>query len=358
MIVLPYVEHAPRIGPRVAAHASSAVIGRTEIGPDCSLAELTLLRADGEDVRVGADCWFGEASTVHIADRVYPALIGSHVTVGRYGLVHACTVGDDCVIGEHAAVMDGSVLGPGAVVAAESIVPPGKKLEGGWLYAGAPARPVERVSSTLLEQLHRAIRSGAGRQASRVFAASQVFAASRAPDLRHAPGSGTAGPFGRGVYVAPTASLAGRVVLAPECSVWFGVEIDAGEATVEIGERTNVQDNSRLYAGKHGEDIRIGPRVVIGHNVRIFPSTIEADAIIGMEAVIGKGTIVRTGGLVAAGSVTEPGTDVAPGQVWSGRPARAARVLSERNREEFSRAVDIYVEYAANFAKACPAPPG
>lgn len=343
MIVLPYQAHAPRIGAHVAAHPSSAVIGRTELGSGCSLGELALVRADGEDVRIGADCWFGEASTVHISDRLYPAQVGSHVTVGRYGLVHACTVGDDCVIGEHAAVMDGSVLGAGAVIAAESIVPPGKTLEGGWLYAGAPARPVARVSSALLERLHRAIRNNSGAQVPHVLAAARV------PQLRYAAGTGVNQFFAPGAYVAPTASLAGRVVLAPCSSVWFGVEIDAGEATVEIGEQTNVQDNSRLYAGKPGEDIRIGPRVVIGHNVRIFSSTIEEGAIIGMEAVIGKGTVVRAGGCVAAGSITEPGTEVAAGQVWSGRPARAARVLSDHNRAEFARAVQVYVEYAGNY---------
>jgi carbonic anhydrase/acetyltransferase-like protein (isoleucine patch superfamily) len=343
MIVLPYLEHAPRIGPQVRGHVSSAVIGRTELGSGCSLGELTLVRADGEDVRIGDDCWFGEASTVHIADRLYPAVVGSHVTVGRYGLVHACTVGDDCVIGEHAAVMDGSVLGAGAVIAAESIVPPGKILEGGWLYAGAPARPVERVPSVLLEALHRAIRGGSDTEVPHVLAASRV------PQLRYAPGSGINRVFAQGAYVAPTASIAGRVLLGRCSSVWFGVEIDAGEATIEIGEQTNVQDNSRLYAGKPGEDIRIGPRVVIGHNVRIFPSTIEEGAIIGMGAVIGKGTVVRAGGCVAAGSVTEPGTEVAAGRVWSGRPARAARILSDRNREEFAHAVRVYVEYAGNF---------
>ena len=343
MIVLPYLAHAPRIGAQVRGHVSSAVIGRTELGSGCSLGELTLLRADGEDVRIGADCWFGEASTVHIADQVYPAVVGSHVTVGRYGLVHACTVGDDCVIGEHAAVMDGSVLGAGAVIAAESIVPPGKILEGGWLYKGAPARPVEPVSSVLLESLHRAIRASSDTQVP------HVLAAARAPQLRYAPGTGVNRLFAPGAYVAPTASLAGHVVLAPYSSVWFGVEIDAGEATVEIGEQTNVQDNSRLYAGKPGEDIRIGPRVLIGHNVRIFASTIEEGAIIGMGAVVGKGTVVRAGGCVAAGSITEPGTVVASGQVWSGRPARAARVLSDRNREEFARAVQVYVEYSGNY---------
>jgi carbonic anhydrase/acetyltransferase-like protein (isoleucine patch superfamily) len=346
MIVLPYLADAPRIGSRINAHASAAIIGRTTLDSACTLGELTLVRADGEDVRIGADCWFGEASTVHIADRVFPALIGSHVTVGRYGLVHACTVADDCVVGEHAAVMDGSVVGPGAVIAAQSIVPPGKKLQGGWLYVGAPARPVERVSSELLKDLHQAIRSGAGANVP------HVFAKPRAPRLRHKPGTGINHSFGKGVYVAPSASMAGRVLLGTRSSVWFGVEIDAGEAMVEIGEETNVQDNSRLYGGTRGQDIRIGQRVLIGHNARIFSSTIEADAIIGMGAIIGEGTVVRAGACVAAGSITEPGTEIAAGQVWSGRPARGARPLSDRNREEFARAVQVYVGYAENYLRA------
>lgn len=352
MIVLPYLAHAPRIAPSVAAHPCAAVIGRAQLGPECTLGELTLLRADGEEVRVGAGCWFGEASTVHIADGVFPAVVGARVTVGRYALVHACNVGDDCVIGEHAAVMDGSVLGAGAVIAAESVVPPGKTLEGGWLYAGAPARPVERVPGALRERLHRAMRAGTG------LPLPHVLAAARAPRLRHAPGSGVRRGFAQGTYVAPSASLTGRVELARRSSVWFGVEIDAGKARIEIGEETNVQDNSRLYAGEPGEDLRVGARVVIGHNVRIFASTIEEGAIIGMGAILQKGTLVRAGGCVAAGSITEPGTEVASGEVWSGRPARAARALSSRNRDEFERAVEVYVEYARHYLAGTVQPAG
>jgi len=346
MILLPYLEHLPRIGAGVAAHPSTAVIGRVDLGPDCSLGPLVLVRGDGNDVRIGAACWFGEASTVHIASVIYSTTVGAHVTVGRYGLVHACTIGDDCVIGEHAAVMDAAVVGAGAVIAAESVVPPGKILEGGWLYAGAPARPIEPVSSKLIDELHRAMRASPGE------AAPHVIAAARVPHLRHAPGSGVSQAFADGVYVAPNASIVGRVALAPRSSVWFGVEIDAGQASVDIGEQTNIQDNSRLYAGKPGEDIRIGPRVVVGHNARIFASTIEEDAIIGMGAIISNATIVRAGACVAAGSVTEPGMVVTSGQVWSGRPARAARALSERNREAFAEAVLEYVEYARIYLAA------
>ena len=355
MLALPYLHWTPKIAERLRAEASAAVIGRAEIGPDCSLGRLAAVRADGEAARLGADCWFGEASTVHIADGLYPSIVGAHVTVGRYGLVHACTIGDDCVIGEHAAVMDGSKVGPGAVIAAESVVPPGKTLAGGWLYAGAPARPVAPVSAALIAQLHRAIRGDGGNEAPPGGGAPGsgtlpgVIATAPLPDLRHAPGTGTRQSFAAGAYVAPTASLAGRVLLAERASVWFGTEIDAGEAVVEIGEESNVQDNSRLYGGKAGQDIRIGARVLIGHNVRIFASAIGDRAIIGMGAVIAPGTVVQAGGCVAAGSVTEPGTVVGSGQIWSGRPAHMARALSDANREAFARGVQAYVAYAGHY---------
>ncbi len=348
MIILPFLFHTPNIGRGIRAQASAAVIGRADIGPDCTLGPLAVVRADGEAVRIGADCWFGAASTVHIAHLLYPSIVGNHVTVGRYGLVHACTIGDDCVIGEHAAVMDGSVLGAGAVVAAQSIVPPGKQLPGGWLYAGTPARPVAPISAAALAQLHRALREGAPIEAA-AETAEAIHATPPLPDLRHPPGTGAGGQFPPGTYVAPTASVVGAVALGERTSVWFGTEIDAGEARVEIGSETNVQDNSRLYAGAAGEDLLIGERVLIGHNVRIFASSIGAGAIIGMGAIVGPGTVVEPGGCVAAGSVTEAGTVVRSGEVWSGRPARAARALSEANRSAFADAVMTYVEYSAQY---------
>jgi hypothetical protein len=72
--------------------------------------------------------------------------IGDDVTVGRFGLVHACSVGDGCVVGEAAAILDGAASGPYAVIAADSVVTPRKQLPGGWLYAGAPAKPVREIT--------------------------------------------------------------------------------------------------------------------------------------------------------------------------------------------------------------------
>ncbi len=348
MIVLPYLDQAPRIASQIRADQWSAVIGRTHIEPGCHLGALATLRADGEDIRVGRDCWFDEASTVHIADAVFGTTIGARVTVARFGLVHACSVADDCVVCEHAVVMDGAQVGPAAVIAAESVVPPGKQLEGGWLYAGVPARPVEQISRERVEALRRMIR-GTGAPQDAASADTQIIRAKHPlQSLRHPPGVGVADSDAPGAYVAPSASITGRLELARDSSIWFGVEIDAAGAVVELGEASNIQDNSRLYLAA-GERLRIGRRVTVGHNVRMYACEVEDEAIIGMGSIIGKGTVVRPGGCVAAGAITEPGTEVAPGCVWSGRPAREARALSPENRAMFALGVDVYIGYARNY---------
>jgi carbonic anhydrase/acetyltransferase-like protein (isoleucine patch superfamily) len=74
-------------------------------------------------------------------------------------------------------------------------------------------------------------------------------------------------------------------------------------------------------------------------------------AMVGMGAVVGEGTVVKDGGCIAAGAVTEPGTVVEANWLWSGRPARPSRELSEKNREDFARIAAIYIGYARNYLK-------
>ena len=348
MIVLPYLKYVPQLDRSIQADDSVAVIGRAQVGPRTHLAPLTTLRADGESITVGEDCWFGEASTVHIADSVFGTSIGRRCTMGRFSLVHACSVGDDCIIGEHAVVMDGCEVGPGAVFAAGSVAPPGKVLPGGWLYAGIPAKPVEQVSAARLQQLHRALREGGA-------GGDVVRAAQPAGPLRHAPGTGAGRFSAPNAYVAPTAAIVGELRLAPHSSVWFGVEIDAEGGVVELGEASNIQDNTRITL-KAGERVRIGRRVTVGHNVRMHACEIEDGVVIGMGSIIGPGTIVRTGAVVAAGAVTEPGTEVKAGFIWSGNPARESRPLSPDNAARFSIGVDVYKRYAEAYSAQARAP--
>lgn len=347
MFMVPYLGVRPRVGPDLDAAADAALIGRAVVGARCHLGVLATLRADGHDIEIGDDGWFDDFSTVHIAHSVFPARVGNGVTVARHGLVHACDLGDGVVVGEHALVMDHSRVGAGAVIAADSVVPPGKTLEGGWLYAGTPAKPVREVSSAELASLHAMLRGAAS--GADAALADLVRSPRLVPPLHQRPGIGLPSRVARGSYIAPTASLAGNLGLGRGASLWFGVEIHGG-GDLLVGDGSNVQDNTRVELAR-GERAQLGQRVTVGHNVRMGPCVIEDDAMIGMGSTVGAGTVVKAGGVIAAGAVTEPGTVVGVGEIWSGAPARLWKPVPEDNRRNFARGVEVYIEYAANYSK-------
>lgn len=347
MIVIPYLQATPRIGADLDAAPDSAVIGRAQVGARCHLGQLATLRADGEDIRIGDDCWFADFSTVHIAHNVFPAVVHSGVSVARFGLVHACDLGAGTVVGEHALVMDNSRIGPGAVIAADSVVPPGKTLAGGWLYAGIPAKAVRPVTAQELATLHAMVR-GAGTAASDELTA-LLRSPRPVPARRQAAGCGLPARVTPGAYIAPSASLDGNLSIASGSSIWFGVEI-LGGGDLQIGAGSNVQDNTRIELARH-QRILIGRRVTVGHNVRMAACIIEDEAMVGMGSQVGAGTIVRKGGVIAAGAVTAPGTEIGRGEIWSGSPARRWKPLPDDNRANFTRGVDVYIEYTANYAR-------
>src|SRR4051794_34976409 len=127
-MIIRYLGYTPSIASSVDCAPTAAIIGRTAVDAGTVLRSYATLRADGERVQVGANAYFGERSTVHIAHGTLAAVMGDGVTVGRFALVHACTVDDGAVVGDTAVVMDGARVGAGAVIGAGSLVPPGKHL--------------------------------------------------------------------------------------------------------------------------------------------------------------------------------------------------------------------------------------
>jgi carbonic anhydrase/acetyltransferase-like protein (isoleucine patch superfamily) len=343
----PYLDFEPTLCEPAALAPSAVVTGRASVGPGLVLGHYATLRADGEAIRIGANGFFGPRATVHIAEGAYEAIVGDDVTVGRFGLVHACTLGDGVLVADAATVMDGTVVGAHALIMPGSVVPPRKTLAGGIVYAGSPAVPIRSIARDELARLHVALRTG-GPLA--------FDALADLPPLEHpARASGTAQPTRHpATFVAPTATVAGRVEMAEDAGIYFGCVVDAGDARIAIGARTNVQDNSFLVTDARRGDLVIGDDVTVGHNVRMGSGRVGDRALVGMGAVVDDHVIVEEGACIGAGAHVESGTRVPAGWIYAGRPARPFRELKPAERDGFANIISIYAHYSAVY-RADPA---
>jgi carbonic anhydrase/acetyltransferase-like protein (isoleucine patch superfamily) len=143
-------------------------------------------------------------------------------------------------------------------------------------------------------------------------------------------------------WVAETATLIGRVRLKSEASVWFGAVLRGDNEWIELGERSQIQDNATLHTDP-GFPIVIGPNCVIGHNVILHGCTIGAESLIGMGAIMLNGAKVGKNCLVGAGAVVTEGKSFPDNSLIVGAPARAVRTLDEKAAEMIRGGADIYV---------------
>lgn len=328
VLVGSYLGASPKIRRGLAyAGKGAAIVGRTSIGHGARLGSFAVIRADGHYIEIGDDFQLGEHATVHIAHDVYPTLIGNRVSAGPGSVIHACTVGDDCAVGREVVILDGSIIGTGAVIASGSVIYPRSRLEGGWLYAGMPAKPVARVTAAELVAYHEKVRTNlAGLQ----------------------DGDSDIPAHSLDCFVAPSARVKGDVRVQEGVSIWYGCRIDAGAQRIEIGAGTNVQDNSAVIS--RDSVVTIGPDVTIGHNVTIIDCRIESGSLIGIGSKIAAGSIVENDVLVAAGTESQPGQRLTAGSIWAGRPARQIRPIDAKLREMLNQTITIYQKYADDFS--------
>ena len=149
----------PRIGERVFVHGSSSVIGDVCLGDDVSVWPNVSLRGDVNRIEVGEGTNIQDNTACHVTHvhagdpEGAPLLIGKHVTIGHGAILHGCTIGDECLVGMGSVVLDHAVLEDRVFLAAGSLVPPGKRLEGGWLWMGRPATKVRPLTDDEIAHL-------------------------------------------------------------------------------------------------------------------------------------------------------------------------------------------------------------
>jgi carbonic anhydrase/acetyltransferase-like protein (isoleucine patch superfamily) len=155
-------------------------------------------------------------------------------------------------------------------------------------------------------------------------------------------------------WIAPNATVIGRVRLKADCSVWFGAVLRGDNDWIELGERSQIQDNATLHTDP-GFPLTIGSDCVVGHNVILHGCTIGESALIGMGAIVLNGARIGANCLVGAGAIVTEGKTFADGSLIIGAPARAVRSLDAAARKQIPGIADIYVRNFKRFAKGLKA---
>jgi len=158
------------------------------------------------------------------------------------------------------------------------------------------------------------------------------------------PFSGVSPELGPGVYLAPNATVIGRVVLEAEVSVWFGAVLRGDVGSIRVGRGTNLQDLCCLHMTGGVSDVVIGCDVTVGHSAIIHGATVGDGALIGMGAVLLDDARVGEGSIIAAGSLVPPGADIPARVLARGSPAKVVRELSAREAEQGREGAATYRE--------------
>ncbi len=144
-------------------------------------------------------------------------------------------------------------------------------------------------------------------------------------------------------WIAPSASVIGRVVLHDKASIWFGATLRGDNEPITIGERSNVQDNSVLHTDL-GFPLTLGRNVSIGHMVMLHGCTIGDGTLIGVGSIILNGARIGENCLIGANSLITEGKDIPANSLVMGAPGKVVREITAKDREGLIFAAEHYVE--------------
>jgi carbonic anhydrase/acetyltransferase-like protein (isoleucine patch superfamily) len=151
-------------------------------------------------------------------------------------------------------------------------------------------------------------------------------------------------------WVAESATVIGTVRLKRDASVWYGASLRGDNEWVEVGERSNIQENCILHTDI-GFPLTIGARCTIGHGVILHGCTIADDSLIGMGAIVLNGVKIGRNCLVGAGSVVTEGKVFPDNSLIVGAPARAVRQVDTKILQLIAESADFYVNNWQRYRK-------
>lgn len=149
--------HTPSIGEGTFVAETAVIVGDVTIGRDCSIWFNAVLRGDVNTITIGDRTNIQDGAVIHTLYDGSPhpsqTHIGSDVSVGHNAVIHGGIIGDNCLIGMGAIVLDNAEIPSGCIIAAGALVLSNAKLEPDSLYAGVPARKIREVTPEQREQI-------------------------------------------------------------------------------------------------------------------------------------------------------------------------------------------------------------
>jgi carbonic anhydrase/acetyltransferase-like protein (isoleucine patch superfamily) len=157
MTVRAFENTHPKLGDRVFVDPTALVVGDVEIGADSSIWPMATVRGDVHSIKIGERTSIQDGCVLHVTHagpydpEGHDLVIGSDVTVGHKAMIHGCIIEDSCLIGMGSVVMDSAIIHSNVILGANSLVPPGRELEGGFLWVGSPARKIRPLNEDELK---------------------------------------------------------------------------------------------------------------------------------------------------------------------------------------------------------------
>lgn len=154
-------------------------------------------------------------------------------------------------------------------------------------------------------------------------------------------------------FVHEMAFVSGQTKIGADTNIWPMVVIRGDVNTIEIGERTNIQDGAVLHTSHDssfsrsgGAPLIVGDNVTVGHNAIVHGCTLHHRCLIGMGSIVLDGAVVESDNIVGAGALVPPGKVLESGYLWVGSPVKQARPLNEKELGFLKYSAQHYSELA------------
>ncbi|HLD64534.1 MAG TPA: gamma carbonic anhydrase family protein [Pseudomonas sp.] len=151
-------------------------------------------------------------------------------------------------------------------------------------------------------------------------------------------------------WIAPTATLIGKVRLEAGASVWFNTVLRGDNELIHIGENSNVQDGSVMHTDM-GYPLTLGKGVTIGHNAMLHGCSVGDYSLIGINAVVLNGAKIGKYCIIGANALIAEGKEIPDGSLVMGSPGKVVRELTEQQRKMLEAGAAHYVHNAQRYAR-------